>query len=241
MGPTQQAGKATPNMGTCLVALHGALGSAQDLLPLQAAMEGVDMRFFDFPNHGKSAVNTDNQTLASLSQSVMDFINEEVSAEQVVLFGHSMGGYVAVNVGLLGCPKLSKIVTLGTKYHWDIDTATREAGRMNPDIMEEKIPAYCHQLSVLHGPNRWKDLVHKTASFLIELGTNNPLRPEVVQYLTTPVKVIVGELDTIAGTESSQEMAHSMPQGTFITLPQSAHFFHQTDLEALSAEIRTFL
>ena len=82
-----------------------------------------------------------------------------------------MGGYVAVWLAHQHTHKrVGKVVTLGTKFDWDPDSAKLEAGKVNPEKIAEKIPAFARILEHRHAPNDWKLLLRQTASMMVALG-----------------------------------------------------------------------
>ena len=53
-----------------------------------------------------------------------------------------MGGYVALQLANKHPKYVQKIITLGTKFAWDKETAAKEVKMLNPEKIEEKIPAF---------------------------------------------------------------------------------------------------
>ena len=89
--------------------------------------------------------------------------------ELVHLFGYSMGGFIALLSAANGNKKIHSITTLGTKMKWSPRIAENEVKQLNPELIEEKVPAFAKSLEERHG-DHWKDLMRRTADYMVLLG-----------------------------------------------------------------------
>lgn len=220
-----------------VLVLHGALGAALEWQHLAAELPGISVVGLDLPGHGPSSDALVNMDMKSLSSFVLDAITHQFKNKNIVLFGHSMGGYIALQAAKSAVPELKAVVTFGTKFLWDLPTAEKEASRMVPEIMQDKIPAFCKQLAQLHGEPRWKNLVLHTASFLKELGAENYLSPEKLSGIQVPVKVIQGDSDRVANLEDSVSVFRALPNAQLCVLPNTGHTPAQVNTQRLATEI----
>ena len=150
----------------------------------------------------------------------------------VNVFGYSMGGYVALLLASRERNPIRNITTLGTKMEWSPEIAARETSRLNPEIMELKIPAFAERLAALHG-SAWKDLVRQTAGWLEQLGATSPLNPASFARVQIPVRVCLGSKDNMVGEAESRSAAASMPGAQFTLLEDEPHVLEQVQETSL--------
>ena len=128
------------------------------------------------------------------ASAVLNFMDEN-KLDKASVFGYSMGGYVAMYLAKHHPQKIDKVITLATKFHWDEAIATNEVKMLNPDKIEQKLPAFAESLKDMHAPIDWKTLLNKTADMLTALGQNNTLRQGDYASITTPSLLLLGDRD----------------------------------------------
>lgn len=157
--------------------LHGALGSASQFTELTSILEasGRQVVTMNFSGHGGRAFAPDFG-IEQFAHETLDFLTEE-NLSQVDVFGYSMGGYVALYASLLKPRAFGRMVTLGTKFDWTKASSEAEVKKLNPEKIQEKVPAFAENLARRHAPLDWKDVVNHTAMMMLKLG-ENPLLNE---------------------------------------------------------------
>src|SRR5215203_1275354 len=116
-----------------LILLHGALGSRAQLAPLDRLLSNhFDVHALDFPGHGGTPLPP-HFSIPSLARSVQQYC-EEKGLREVSVFGYSMGGYVALYLALQAPALVRRIITLATKFQWDVATAAREVKMLQPEL-----------------------------------------------------------------------------------------------------------
>lgn len=228
-----------PTTRTSLILLHGALGSAEQLSPLAAQLRShFDVHVMDFPGHGDEPLGDQPFAFSAFVASVRDYINQQ-QLKQPLLFGHSMGGMVALLLALeKDCP-LRGVITLGTKLGWTAEVAAREVGMMNPDKIEQKVPAFARALEQRHRALDWRRLLEYTQAFTSALGEQPPRLGEWLPGVSVPVFFGVAERDHLVPHEEAQRVVAHLPQGTFWTMA-GAHPLESVEVDALAARIRDF-
>ncbi|MBN2681593.1 MAG: alpha/beta fold hydrolase, partial [Bacteroidales bacterium] len=102
----------TSGEGETIVFLHGYLESMeiwnQTFLSLK---EKCKIILIDLPGHGKSPVFSNIHSMDFMAEKVNEVLEIE-KVEKISLFGHSMGGYVALAFAALFPEKLNKLVTI---------------------------------------------------------------------------------------------------------------------------------
>ena len=166
---------------------------------------------------------------------------KENQLEKTAIFGYSMGGYVGMYLAQNHPGKVSKLVTLATKYHWDGETAAREVKMLDPEKMEQKIPAFAATLRERHTPDAWKTVLQKTAEMMTALGADNTLKPEHYAAINTPVLLLLGDRDKMVSLDETCAVYQSLPVASLGILPGTPHPVEQVDAELLGFMIKKFI
>lgn len=217
--------------------LHGALGSKNQLDPLKTALEksGNEVYSLNFSGHGGKPFR-DSFGIEGFSEDVIHF-QKENGLKTTDVFGYSMGGYVALWLAHRHPDRVGKIVTLGTKFDWSPDAAEREVKKVNPDKIEEKIPAYARILQDRHAPSDWKELLYKTAQMMKQLGAGPLLTMEMLKTIPHQVSILLGDLDDTADLTFSRSIADALPYGKFSLLDKTPHPLEWVDVTLLQKRI----
>ena len=216
-----------------LLILHGALGSASQLDPIKTAFEdnGKIVHTLNFSGHGGAAFQS-NFGIEQFAEDTFQYLQHH-QLKQVEIFGYSMGGYVALWLAKSHPNLVGKIVTLGTKFDWSEESATKEVKKLNPERILEKIPAFARILEHRHAPNDWKELLNKTASMMLSLGKEPLLTKEVLQTINHPTTICLGDQDDMADKNYSEQVAVFLPNGSFRFLENTPHPIEKVDLKKL--------
>ncbi|MCE3296072.1 MAG: putative hydrolase or acyltransferase of alpha/beta superfamily [Crocinitomicaceae bacterium] len=205
-----------------ILLLHGALGSTKQFSALKPLLE-TEFEIFelDFDGHG-SGNEAEQFSIALFTENVRAFIIEN-GLKAVNIFGYSMGGYVALNLAVQNPELVGKIVTLGTKFDWNPESAKKEAGMLVPEVIEEKVPAFAQKLEQEHASKDWKDLVRKTAEMMLRMGNGETIAHADLRKVSSEVIVGWGDKDRMVGREESLLLAELLPDSRFVELPGVLH------------------
>ncbi|HYG51450.1 MAG TPA: alpha/beta fold hydrolase [Flavobacteriales bacterium] len=152
-----------------IILIHGALGAAKQfdtLVPILAKNHTVHV--YEIPGHGARAVENASFSIENFAADLERFLQKFKSPPCV--FGFSMGGYTSLYLAQSKPHLFDKIITLGTKFNWTPAEAEKEAGKLDVEVLEAKVPQYCTYLHVLHA-DKWKLVVNKTKEIMIKLAT----------------------------------------------------------------------
>ncbi len=222
-----------------LLLLHGALGTASQFDELKKELEqDFDVITYDFPGHGGREIPVEPFSFPLFVSDLINFLQEK-NISSVNVFGYSMGGYTALWMASKNLFPLNRIFTLATKLDWNPDSSAREASMLNPEKMEEKIPAFAKVLSSRHSTSDWKSVVNKTREMILNLGTNH-LSEKNFSAIKQSVTISVGEKDTMVGIDESSTVAKVIPDGRFLSFPGMLHPFEKVNLEQLVPALRSF-
>jgi hypothetical protein len=130
--------------------------------------------------------------------------------------------------------RVGKIVTLGTKFDWSVESARLEIKKLDPEKILEKIPAFARILESRHAPNDWKKLLQKTSDMMMALGTNPLITREVLQFVPHLTLICLGDMDDMADRRYSEQVAGFLPNGKFLSLENTPHPVEKVSLEKLT-------
>jgi len=224
---------------TPLLLLHGAIGSSDDFNPLIKHLSSYDVHAINFYGHGGEPGDAAFSIEGFARQAASFINNKNISA--INIFGYSMGGYVAMYMARHLDIKIERIITLGTKFHWTEAIAEKECRMLWPDIIEQKVPAFAQSLAERHGQTQWKNVLHKTAEMLQQMGRQNPLQAEDYAHIHIPSLIMLGDRDKMVTREETIATYQTLPNAQLAILPVTPHALEQADSSLLAFHIRRFL
>ena len=160
-----------------IILLHGAIGAKDQLEPLAKELKqvGLDAHTFNFSGHGTSPFQ--NEFSIKQFASELETVIQQQNLIKPIIFGYSMGGYVALYLAKHKPDLLGNIITLGTKFEWTPEIAQREIKMLDVKTIIDKVPKFAEALKIRHG-NNWELLLQKTAMMMVDLGNANALSVE---------------------------------------------------------------
>jgi pimeloyl-ACP methyl ester carboxylesterase len=221
-----------------LILLHGALGNATTMQPIADVLKDqFDVHMPDLPGHGTQSQGHLPFTVSSLTYFLHAYLKQHQITEPI-LFGYSLGGYIALHHALFYPGVIRKIITLGTKFYWNPEEAEKQKKLLDAEVIENKVPAFAQVLKERHGEANWKSVLAKTSGMMYQLGQKPLLTPEIVQGISTPVCITLGSEDQMVTQQESIEIAQALPQGEFKVLEGLPHAIEKVPGEALAELIR---
>ena len=223
-----------------LLLLHGALGSEVQLKPLQELLSNdFNVHTLNFEGHG-GRTSDDEFDMERFAENVVEKL-QTAGISQTHIFGYSMGGYVALTLAKKYPEIVNKIVTLGTKFDWTLETAQQEVKMLNPEKIEEKVPAFAKRLHELHQPNDWKVVMQKTSEMMLALANGKKLTNEDLQHIQHDTLIGIGALDNMVTIEESENAATNLPNGTLQIVENTKHPIEKVDTTMLANFISDFI
>jgi pimeloyl-ACP methyl ester carboxylesterase len=220
-----------------LIILHGALGAKsqfESLVPKLATHFTVHT--FNFDGHGLESDEANDFSIELFARNLQDFM-EENNIHQPLIFGYSMGGYVALKLESLRAGTFEQIITLGTKFDWNPESSQKEASMLNAEKIVEKIPAFATYLKELHGEKQWKTVLEKTAKMMLELGKKPSLKPYDFHQVQIPVQLLRGSKDVMVSEEETQNTQQLLSNATTQEIADWMHPIDKIPTEELAQEL----
>ncbi len=220
-----------------LILLHGALGSEALFQPLAQQLENeYKIYSFNLSGHSKAPFNEKGFGIEVFAQELSSFIESQQLIKPTI-FGYSMGGYVALYLEAVQPRTFEQILTLGTKFGWNAEAAEKEASRLNPEIIAQKVPAFADMLAARHG-DQWAQLLEATAGMMKALGNKPLLDQSTLATIQSPVTIMRGNQDNMVSLEESETAATGLPHATYVELPDTLHPIEKVDPALLAAQIK---
>lgn len=215
-----------------LLLLHGAIGAADQLLPLkQKLQDNYEVHTLNFSGHGGRAYDG-KFSIDRFADEVLAYLDANNIAS-INIFGYSMGGYVALYLAKKHQHRVSQVVTLATKFYWDEAVAAKETAMLDADKIAAKVPAFAAALEKRHAPNDWKEVLNNTRIMLLQMGANNPLKIEQYKEIVIPVTVLIGDRDKMVTLEETVAVYKALPDAKMGMLLDSHHPIEQVNADML--------
>lgn len=227
-----------PHQIPTLVFLHSALETTKELAPLMEMFSnrGLDVRSFNFSGHGLNSPIPSEFRIDLFARDLESFLSD-LSSKEVILFGHGIGGYVALyHQANFEASKVKKIFTYGTKFNWSEKSVSKEIPMLSPDFIQEKHPQLAFLLKERHGES-WRHLLRSTAHLLQNLEKLDGLTKEDVSDISIPVILILGDQDRVVTKEETSLMSSWLRKGQTKVISHSKHELDRANLREISETV----
>lgn len=224
-----------------LVLVHGALGSAAQFAPVAEQLRAAgwrDVHVVELPGHGGTPLDDADAFAIEPFASVLAGALEQLGGPAPIVFGYSMGGYVALALasraaGASSAP-MAAILTLGTKFDWTPAVAEQAAARLDPAVIAAKVPRFAESLAARHADaGGWETVLVRTSALLRALGARPLLTAERLARVAIPVCCAVGALDDTVSVEETAAAAARLPQGESAVLDDVGHPIERVPAERI--------
>ena len=225
-----------------ILLVHGALGDGEQLAPLARLLEDAfAVHMIELEGHGSTPMSADAYDLARFRTNVRDAMKAR-GVEHATIFGYSMGGYVALTLAEESPEIVTRVITLATKLAWTPESAARETGRLDPEIMRHKVPKFAEALERRHaGAGGWERVLSRTAALMTELGARPPLDAFLRASIACPVLLMVGDRDNVVSIDETVAATRDFAHGELAVIPEAHHPFEQVPVPLVAALVRDFM
>ncbi|RYZ53324.1 MAG: alpha/beta fold hydrolase [Sphingobacteriales bacterium] len=220
-----------------LVLLHGAIGASSQLASIAAAFPEKKILCPDLSGHGQAPF-AGSFSIEGFAKEVLGYMDSR-GIGKADFFGYSMGGYIALHLAATCPERVGKIITLATKFAWSPEIAASEVRMLNASKIEEKLPDFARTLQERHGD--WKQVLQNTATMMLELGEEQPLKPEVLDGIQQKVLLMAGDRDRMVSLEETIAAYRQLPAAALCVLPHTPHPIEQMDTQLIVEQMIRFL
>ena len=203
-----------------LIVIHGALGNGEEfekIIPfLGSKYEIVN---YEIPHHGFKQDSTTPFNMTAITEDFCDFLEEQGRS---IIYGFSLGGYVALCAAQQSTKNIEGIITQGTKLDWSPDIAAKEVKGLDLDFLKKKAPPFYNYLHDLHG-DYLNDLLEKTVAFMQGLGNNPLLFRGELNKVDIPVRMIRGGKDRMVSKNETINVCNMIGNCHYSEIPFFPH------------------
>lgn len=203
-----------------LILIHGALGRKSEFDQIIPLLEKeYKIISYEIPHHGELKDSNLPFKISDLVNHFLDFIE---SVGPSLIYGFSLGGYIALAAAQKDEKNFKGIVTQGTKLNWSAVEAEKETKGLDIHFLSTKAKGFYDYLLDLHG-DYLPPLLSKTAQFMTVLGQNPSISPKSIAHLSIPVRFTRGGKDRMVTKEETLEIVHSISSAHYTEIPSMIH------------------
>ncbi len=243
--------------GENIVLLHGMRDNKDILKPLAEILsKNYCVISIDFRGHGYSEKKEGEYSTSQFADDVLA-ITEKLSLDRFIIFGHSLGAAVALEIGFKAPEKVSNLILAGTAVRENpgeyrptnpekmlkdpamvdnfINMLNQKFFKHNKPESEKNTLLYIREKTMLS----WMMLNPEIAKSLLNLK-RTPLESEIGK-IKIPVLIMAGEND-IVGKIAEAEYIRSLIPGSHLTIIENAgHYMFLEYPEQAAKNIEWFL
>lgn len=227
------------NSKITLLLLHGALGSKDSFNHLIPHLElNYNLIIPDLPSHGGNTSSKDPYSVEYLS----DFLYEYLlpfSAQDIFVFGYSLGGYLALFHEFRFPGSFVKVITMATKFDWTPGFAEIQEKGLSPVALKANLPAYYESLCNMHKGDV-DHLLLKISCLMKRLGDVPLVNPELIRAISIPLLLSVGDRDKMVSIEETKHLTSCGNHVSFSLLENTVHPIEKLKPETLNSLLEFF-
>lgn len=229
-----------------LVFVHGAGDSARAWRE-QVAYFGTRAYALDLPGHGERADTLpDYVEVADYARAVWTIIQTELSLEHPIIVGHSLGGLIALQMGLDFGAHLGGLVLIGTGARMRVLPALLEAARTDPAQAQRTLKQFSSAETSEPA---------LTANALNEQGSSKPgmlyrdlmacngfdVMDRLGELQNLPTLIICGEQERNAPVKYSVYLRDHIPGSALRVIPEAGHYVQREKPKEVNRAIAEWL
>jgi len=231
-----------------LVLVHGAGASHQDW-PAQWRQPGLPppanlpLYALDLPGHRHSDPPARTR-IEAYARDLLDFI-EGLGLEQVVIAGHSMGGAIALTIGLWHPALLSGLVLMNSGARLPVNRMILDGLQTDFANTVQLIMKYAWHKNASPTPRQQatQRLLATPPEVVYGdfMACNNFDLSDRLEQISVPTLVIGADEDKMTPLSYSQFLAEQIPQAQLAVIEQAGHYMPVEKTAAVTAPIASFL
>jgi pimeloyl-ACP methyl ester carboxylesterase len=215
--------------GKPLLYLHGASGAPAVLPFMEKLAERFDVLVPEHPGYGQSDEPEWLENIHDAAYFYLDFL-KQLNLKDVLLIGTSMGGWIAMEMAVRDCSRLSQLVLVGPAGIAAPGVEVADTFLMSP---EEAVRALYHDpamvatlLAVPPTPEAIDLMLknrHTTARLAWEPRFHDPHLPKWLHRIDVAVKIVWGEQDGIIPVKFVDEYKRLLPKAQIHIVKNCGH------------------
>jgi pimeloyl-ACP methyl ester carboxylesterase len=229
-----------------IVFIHGSGDSAR-IWRLQVAYFGTERAFaIDLPGHGQRADNLpDEVSVMDYARTAHNIIFDELQLVHPIIAGHSLGGAIALAMGLEYGSELGGLILIGTgarlRVHPDLLKGAKETPQQTNLQLQRLALATTTDPTILTGTAEEQAKTEPSMLYR-DLAACNifDIMPRLNE-IHLPTLIICGTEDRLTPVKYSEYLHNHIAGSTLITIPQAGHYVFREQPEAVNKAIEEWL
>lgn len=243
-----------PQEGPAVVFVHAFPLNRKMWAPQAGLKAHARLVTYDARGFGKSGVSDPQIPFELYVEDLLALINR-VDADELVLCGLSMGGYVVLRAADLAAERISGLILADTKSEADGDEARLKRAATVLAIKRNGLAAFADGFlkSVLAPRSQQRpDLVMTLRGMVLDSEPSGACAAllamagrtdttAALRKLGMPSLVLVGAHDGLTPPAAAQALAKGLPKSQFAVIPEAGHISNLENPDAFNALVAEFL
>jgi pimeloyl-ACP methyl ester carboxylesterase len=233
--------------GQPLLYLHGEDGGPPALGVARALAERLDVHLPEHPGFGASPTPVWLDTIHDLAYFYLDFL-DALGLRQVHLVGHSLGGWIALELAVRDPARLSSLTLIASAGIHVKGVPKGDFFMRPPDVVFRSLFAderIADEVLARPSTPEAEDLRLKNRYAIARVAWHPPFfDPHLTKWLhriAAPAHVVWGDTDRMFPIEYAHELQRLIPQARLTVLPRCGHLPHLERPRELADSIASWL
>ena len=227
-----------------MIFLHGANSAGAELQAFVDAMKPyTPVRTPDMLGHRGRPI-PDRITIGDVADDIVAWMDRE-GIDRDVLGGYSFGGTVALYLARHHPARVSGVVPLASKHVFDATTLQRWTHLLSHARVEGiTLPGGIRrvdELTRLHAPSKWQDVLDLNARLVSGFATQVPLTEADLKAIRAPVLIVSSNLDQIVPWAETMALGRALPDAQVAMFYGPAHPLRAIPLPAIARNIHEWM
>lgn len=229
-----------------IVFIHGSGDNAR-IWRLQNEYFGGELAFaIDLPGHGQRADRfSESVSVLDYAQAAQEIITQELHLTSPIIAGHSLGGAIALTMGLEYGPTLGGLLLIGTgarlRVHPDLLASARQSPQSASVQIGQLAVASANSATILQSLQQ--EQVSSGSSMLYrDLAACNIFDiMDRLHEITIPTLIICGANDRLTPVKYSQFLQQHISGSVLRIIPGAGHYVMREQPEAVHQAIEEWM
>lgn len=228
-----------------IVLIHGAGGTHLHWPPQIRRLPDSKVYALDLPGHGKSSGHG-QQSISAYADSVLTWLDAQ-KISRAMFVGHSMGGAIALTLGLQYPARVLALGLLGTGARLRVDPVLLEH-TSRAATFPAAVEAITERAFSPQTPERLKELaaqrmgeIRPTVLHSDFLACDAFDERDRIAQIQAPSLILCGQADQLTPPRHAQYLADQLPNAEIQLIPQAGHMLQLEAPEAVAQALTHFL
>jgi pimeloyl-ACP methyl ester carboxylesterase len=224
-----------------LLFLHGGFGHIENFNNMLAQIAGsYKIIGIDSRGQGKSSLGSTPLTYERLQNDV-EAILKHLNISQLAIMGFSDGGIIGYRLACLSRVKVTKLVTIGSRWHINNAEPIKEiCSTFTTDSLKKSHPDFYQEYQQLNPDKNFDRLIKQLiAMWFDQTSAGHPNHQ--IENISCPVLMMRGEDDRVVLSKDVAEAARIIKNSQLVNIPSAGHAAFEDQLDLVMENLNDFL